>query len=94
MENKDVYIKISKDYLKELSPLKIKEQVEIYNMYDIVFKDIVESYIEVWEEDNNIKLQDEDISYIANKVGDNDYLWETIHEIINVYLQDYEEEEE
>lgn len=64
---------------------------EIYKMYDLVFQDMVESYIESNYENENISK--EDIAYIASKVSDNDYLWEVIHEVIHVYLEDFLKEE-
>ena len=61
--------------------------------------DYIEDYIKEVakenEENDNIKynLSETDIQDIADRLFDNDYLWEIINEIVNYELAKYEKEE-
>lgn len=83
--NREIYIKINKDFLKEIPPLKIKEEINILDMYDLVFQDIVKSYLEDinYENEDKIILADNEIKKIAHKmIYKNEYIWEIINETI------------
>lgn len=78
---KTTYIKISQDFLKELPPLKIKEEISILGMYEIVFEDIVKCYIEDYADEE--KVSESDIKHIAKSLlYKSEYMWEIIHEHI------------
>ena len=61
----------------------------IYKMYDLVFEDIVQNYIECLNEDaednkEKLTLTESEKKKVAHKlIYNNDYLWETIHEIVD-----------
>ena len=68
---------------------------DILKMYDLVFQDMVECYLENMEEDDKLKVSEETIKEIAYKmIYKNEYLWEIINDTIDTYLGQYIEEEE
>lgn len=88
---KTTYIKISQDFLKELPPLKIKDEISILGMYDLVFQDMIKCYIKennyIGNEDNFIELNEREIKEIANKlIYRSEYMWEVIKETIDVHV--------
>lgn len=79
------YIKISQDFLKEIPPLKIKEEISILNMYDLVFEDAVKCYLADinYEGDKKIELSKEEIKEVAHRlIYKQEYMWEIINECI------------
>ena len=69
---------------------KLNEKQDILKMYDLVFQDMVKCYIENMEEEDKIKINEEDIKDIAYKmIYKQEYMWEIINETIDNYLQDY-----
>ena len=60
---------------------------DILKMYDVVFKDIVENYIEEHNEDtedNKIELTEEEIDTIVfNIINKREHLWSYIYETID-----------
>ena len=68
---------------------------DILKMYDLVFQDMVECYLENMEEEDKLKVSEETIKEIAYKmIYKNEYLWEIINDTIDTYLGQYIEEEE
>jgi hypothetical protein len=62
------------------------------DMYEKVFENEVRDYIQDKEADRGMKLNisEEGIKKIAHYlIHDNEYIWETIHEIIDYQLRDY-----
>lgn len=85
MKKDYVFIKIDKDYLKEIPPLKIKEELSILGMYDLVFEDMVKCYIEDmnYEEDEKLELSKQDIKEVVHRlIYKQEYMWEVINECI------------
>jgi len=88
------YFDLTKDQAKAIVE-KLEEKLDILKMYDLVFQDMVESYIDGMEEEDKIKIDSKDIKEIAYKmIYKNEYIWEIINDTINIYLEDYIMEEE
>jgi hypothetical protein len=57
------------------------EELKIWEMYEIVFEDMVKCYIEDYADEE--KVSESDIKHIAKRlVYKSEYLWEVIHEHI------------
>ena len=57
------------------------EELKIWEMYEIVFEDMVKCYIEDYADEE--KVSESDIKHIAKKlIYKSEYLWEVIHEHI------------
>ena len=68
---------------------------DILKAYDVVFKDMVDCYLENMEEEDRLKISEETKKEIAYKmIYKNEYLWEVINDTIEIYLEDYINEEE
>lgn len=70
--------------------------MKIMEMYDLVFEDIVKSYIDDLNyKEDKINLTEEEIKGIAHKmIYKNEYIWEIINEVINNYIEDILEKRE
>lgn len=75
---------------------KTKEEISILGMYDLVFQDAVECYIEDLNYDEEkIVLTEQEIKRIAYKmIYKNEYVWEIINEVIRDYVYDILKERE
>jgi hypothetical protein len=69
--------------------------MEMSKMYELVFQDIVKTYLENLEEDKIEMISVDDIKDIAYKlIYKNEYVWEIINETIDTYINNiiYENE--
>lgn len=58
--------------------------MSMIDMYDLVFEDMVKCYLENFD---GLSLTESEIKEIAKKmIYKNEYLWETINEIIDYYI--------
>ena len=69
----------------------VKQDLNIINMYRLVFEDCVRGYAEEYNDYNGngdkVELSNEEVKEIANKViYNNDYLWGIINETIDMYI--------
>lgn len=71
-----------------------KDMIEMYNL---VFRDMVKCYLEDYEDEDyeDLGIKKEDITdSVINEVAyrliyKSEYLWETINDHINMYLENY-----
>lgn len=87
--NRETYIKINKDYLKEIPPLKIKEELSILDMYDLVFEDCVECVLENYDE-GAIELtltSEEKRKIVHSLIYKDEPLWEYINDTIRYEIR-------
>lgn len=69
--------------------------MEMSKMYELVFQDMVKTYLENLEEDKIEIISVDDIKDIAYKlIYKNEYVWEIINETIDTYISNiiYEKE--
>lgn len=68
----------------------MEKELSLIDMYDLVFEDCVKCYLEnnnYVGNENYIDLTDKEIKRIANKmVYKNEYIWEIINEVIDMYI--------
>lgn len=73
---------------------------DILKMYDLVFQDMVQCYIEnlnmdLEENKEYLKISEDDKKTIAYKmIYKNEYLWEIINDTIDTYIRDILRERE
>ncbi len=80
---------------KEIVDKLNEKDMDILKMYDLVFQDMVKCYLENMEEEDRVKIAEEEIKEIAYKmIYKNEYLWEIINDTIDNYLGDILVEEE
>lgn len=63
--------------------------MEMYEMYELVFQDMVKCYLENLDKETleELKITQGDIEIIAYKmIYKNEYLWEVINDTIDAYL--------